>query len=55
MRHQKTTLRGSRPDGLGYPRPSLHTLESYTARVKGGGRATLWRLARMFRQAKHAE
>jgi hypothetical protein len=52
MRYQKTALRGSRPEGLGHPRPTLHTLESYTARVKGGGRSTLWRLARILRQSK---
>lgn len=50
MRYQKTMLRGSRPESLGHSRPSLHTYASYLARAKGGGRFTLRRLARMFRQ-----
>lgn len=31
-------------------KPSRHTPLSYQARLKGGGRGTLWRLARMCRQ-----
>lgn len=49
-RWQRTSHAGSRPFRWHSPRASLHTVESYTARLKGGSRATIWRLARLVRQ-----
>lgn len=54
MRYQRNALRGSRPTGWAHPHPTRLNYESYLARLKGGGRATLKRLARMYRQEKSA-
>lgn len=47
MRYQRRAHRGSRPEGLGHPKPTLYTAESYRAKyVRPGPSASLYRLMR---------
>lgn len=50
MRYQRNDWRGSRPDGLGHPRATEHTAESYRAKfVRPGPNASINRLFRYTR------
>jgi hypothetical protein len=52
MRHQRNAHRGSRPEGLGHPKATTHTAESYRAKyVRPGPNASLNRLLRWVRMA----
>lgn len=45
MRFQRNEKRGSRPDGLGHPKPTRHTAMSYRAKyMSPGPNASLNRL-----------
>jgi hypothetical protein len=53
MRFQRRAHRGSRPEGLGHPKPTLYTAESYRARfVRPGPNASLNRLMRWVRMRR---
>lgn len=52
MRYQRRAHSGSRPEGLGHPRPTLHTAASYHAKYIEGGGATMNRLRRYIRLLK---
>jgi hypothetical protein len=54
MRYQRTTRKGSRPEGLEHPRATKHTAESYRARyVEPGPNASFARLRRLRRMQRH--
>lgn len=54
MRYQRHAKTGSRPEGLGNPRPTQHTAESYRAKYvrpsQSASVSRLFRLARMVRR-----
>jgi hypothetical protein len=52
MRHQRNAAkhRPSRPEGLGHPKPTLHTAETYRAKCKTQRLTFLFRLKRMERR-----
>lgn len=50
MRYRRNEHRGSRPEGLGHPRATRHTAESYRQRCRSVRLGYLWRLRRMERR-----
>jgi hypothetical protein len=53
MRYQRRACAGSRPSGLGHPRRTTHTAESYRVKyVKPGPNASTNRLLRLVRMER---